>query len=114
MSYFKDFIMSYFKDLLRTSWIFLGIIILYATNQYQKYGIIIAVVKTLLLTIWYFILLIIQALIEPIVVIIGVVLSKVNSDLMIQIRDYVINKMNKVAGEDISKLLDEADEYIWN
>lgn len=108
MSYF---IMSYFKDLLKTSLIFLSFIILYATDQYQKYGIIIAVVKTLLYTIWCFILLIIQALTEPIAVIIGAVLSKVNSYLVIQICDYVLNKVD---GEDVSKLLDEVDKYLWD
>lgn len=103
--------MSYFKDLLKTSLIFLSFIILYATDQYQKYGIIIAVVKTLLYTIWCFILLIIQALTEPIAVIIAAVLSKVNSDLVIQICDYVLNKVD---GEDVSKLLDEVDKYLWD
>lgn len=108
MSYF---IMRYFKDLLITSLIFLSFIILYATDQYQKYGIIIAVVKTLLVTIWYFILLIIQALMEPIAVIIGAVLSIANSDLVNQICDYVLNK---AVVEDASKLLDEVDKYLWD
>ena len=75
--------MNYFEALRKTSWIFWNTIMAHAKEERQNYRIINSVITTSLLSIWYFVLLIIQALMYPIAAIIGLVVGKLKPDLPI-------------------------------